>query len=136
MKNQKLLTVLTVANLTLLLFQVARFWPAKAEGVASVLRASALEIVDVHGKVRASLAIYPANPKVKTPDGGTLGETVMLRLINPNGRPAVKLATSEQGAGLALSGDSGLAYALLQGKTTGGSLKLVDKDGKQKLIEQ
>ena len=135
MKTQRLLVVLTVVNLGLLLFQTARFWPAEAAGAAPILRGSALEIVDDHGKVRASLALYPADPKVKLPDGKTLGETVMLRLINRNGRPAVKLATSENGAGLVLSGNKGLAYALLNGEDGEGSLKLVTKDGKERVIK-
>ena len=135
MKTQRLLVVLTTVNLGLLLYQAARLGSAEAGGAAPVLRGRALEIVDDQGKVRASIAVYPADKNVKMPDGKTLPETVLLRLINPNGRPAVKLATSEQGAGLVLSGNSGPTYALLTAEDAGSSLKLTTQDGRQQLIK-
>jgi hypothetical protein len=61
-------------------------------------------------------------------------ETVLLRLINSKGAPNVKLAASEDGAGLVLGGESNPTHVqiLARGATT--SLKLSDKDGKVKLI--
>jgi len=135
MKTQRLLVVLTTVNLGLLLYQAARLAPAEAGSAAPVLRGRALEIVDDQGKVRASIAVYPADKNVKMPNGKTLPETVLLRLINPNGRPAVKLATSEQGAGLVLSGNSGPTYALLNAEDADSSLKLTTQDGRQQLIK-
>jgi hypothetical protein len=67
-----------------------------------VLRGSALEIIDGHGKIRAELRIFPADSKHKLPDGDPSLETVLLRLIDPDGRPSVKLATNVRGGGLYL----------------------------------
>ena len=61
-----------------------------------------MEIVDEHGKVRAQLRVFPADPKHKLPNGDPYPETVLLRLIDPNGRPSVKLATDVRGGGLYL----------------------------------
>ena len=55
MKIQRLLIVLTLVNLVLLISTLAQIRPAVAEGVPSVLRGRALEIVDERGRVRASL---------------------------------------------------------------------------------
>ena len=71
MAIQRLLIALTVVNIALLAFSVARPDTAGAQGVAPVLRGRALEIVDDHGRVRASIAVYPADPTVKMPDGTT-----------------------------------------------------------------
>ena len=60
--------------------------------------AARLEIVDDQGRVRASVKVQPGG----TANGQPYPETVILRLIDPNGRPSVKLAGSEQGAGLSL----------------------------------
>src|SRR4051794_26730926 len=97
MKIQRLLVFLTVFNFVLLAFSVAR--SRAAVGVAPVLRGRALEIVDDRGRVRASIAVYPADPTVKMPDG-TIGnpETVLLRLITSKGRPNVKIAATERGS--------------------------------------
>ena len=60
MKIQRLLIALTLANLVLLIFNLAQLRPAAAQGVAPVLRGRALQIVDESGKVRASIAVLPA----------------------------------------------------------------------------
>ena len=67
-----------------------------------MLRGRALEIVDERGKVRAQLQVFPPDPKHKLPNGDPYPETVLLRLIDPNGRPSVKLATDVRGGGLYL----------------------------------
>jgi hypothetical protein len=79
MKIQRLLIALTVVNIALLTFSVARPGAAGVESVAPVLRGRALEIVDDRGRVRASIAVLPADPTVKMPDGTTDPETVLLR---------------------------------------------------------
>ena len=103
MKTHRLLVALTVANLALLVFLLARTQPIEAQGVTPVLRGRALEIVDDHGKVRAAIKVLAPSTM---PDGKTYPETVLLRLIDPNGRPSVKLGASVQGAGLGLGGES------------------------------
>ena len=59
---QRLTTTLTALNLILLAFILAQLRPASAQGVAPVLRAQALEIVDEKGRVRAEIKVLPAQP--------------------------------------------------------------------------
>lgn len=136
MKNQRLLIGMTVFNILLLLFSLSQTGAVVAEGVAPVLRGRALEIVDDRGRVRASITILPADPAFKMPDG-TVGypETVLLRLIDSKGGPNVKLGATERGAGLLLGGEADPTYVqiLAQGPRT--SLKLINKDGRERLIE-
>jgi hypothetical protein len=58
----------------------------------------------------------------------------VLRLILPDGRPSVKIATTEQGSGIDLSGAIDPTYLVLS--TDGGdtSLTLTNKDGRRRLI--
>jgi hypothetical protein len=135
MKIQRLSIVLTVINLLLLTFSLAQFHPTEAQGVAPVLRGRALEIVDKEGRVRASINVHPAGPSVPVPDGKIYPETVILRLIDPNGRPSVKLGASEQGSGLGLGGDSDLTYVVLKAEGASSSLKLTNKDGREQLVK-
>jgi len=152
MRIQRLLTALTIVNLGLMVFVLAQTRGAKAkaggpafseeaapagtEEVAPMLRGRGLQIVDEHGKVRASITIYPADPNVKMPDGTTgYPETVLLRLINSKGRPNVKIEATEDGAGLGLGGESDPTYALLGARGATTSLKLTNKDGRQQMIK-
>src|SRR3989449_11613264 len=83
-----------------------------ASEVAPVLRGHALAIVDDRGRVRASIAVLPADPAFEMPDATTgYPETVLLRLSTSAGRPNVKLAATEDGAGLVLGGESDPTYA-------------------------
>jgi hypothetical protein len=134
MSRQRLLTALTVVNLVLLLFSLVQLRPAVAEVIAPVLRGRALEIVDDRGRVRASIKVQPADPAVTMADGKPYPETVILRLIDPNGRPNVKLGASEQGAGMGLAGQSEPTYIVLNAQGPSTSLKLTNKDGRQQLI--
>ena len=141
MKVQRLLVVLTIVNLGILMLQLTRTIPVVADSTQPVLRGRALEIVDDHGKVRASLQVVPAGParrhdgSLSDSSGKIYPETVLLRLIDPNGRPTVKLGASEQGAGLGLGGESDPTYIVLQAQGTDTSLKLTNKDGRQQLIK-
>ena len=132
MKIQRFLIVLTVVNLGLLMFLLAQIRPVEAQTVGQVLRGRTLELVDEHGKVRASIKVEPAG---RMPNGQTYPETVILRLIDPNGQPSVKLGTSEQGAGLSLVGGDDASYVVLKTDVKEGSLKLTNKDGRQRLIQ-
>lgn len=134
MTNQRLLIALTVVNMVLLTFSLAQPRPAEGQGIAPILRGRALEIVDDRGRVRASIMVHPAGPAVPVPDGKIYPETVILRLIDPKGRPNVKLSASEQGAGLGLGGESDPTYAVLLAQGSSASLKLTNKDGRQQLI--
>jgi len=131
MKTQRLFVLLTVVNLGLLTFLLVRVRPAEARGAVSVLRGGALEIVDDQGRVRASIQVLPATVQ----SGKRYPETVLLRLVDPNGRPSVKLGASVEGAGLGLGGESDPTYAVLKAEGADTSLKLTNKDGRQQLIE-
>jgi len=131
MKTQRLLVVLTVLNLGLLAFLLAqtrvhigpqgfRVW-TNVDG--SVLRGRALEIIDDQGRTRAAINLHPADQVAPYP------ETVILRLIDQNGRPSVKLSTSERGGMLALVSDAQETYVQLSGREL-----TVTKDGRQQAI--
>jgi hypothetical protein len=133
-KLQRLTIVLTAFNLILLAFGLAQLRPAVAQGVASVLRARALEIVDDQGRVRAEIKVLPAQPALKMPDGTTgYPETVQLRLISSQGSPHVKLVTTEDGSGLVLGAEKG--YTQLLSRGTDPFIKIVTKDGRERTIK-
>ena len=128
--------VLAGLNLVLIALVLVRVRPlAATESVSpGVLRGSALELVDSHGRVRAELKVIAADPDVKMPDG-TRGapETVQLRLIDSKGGPNVKLAATEDGSGLVLGGERGYVQILSRGQTP--HLKIVNGDGQERLIK-
>jgi hypothetical protein len=141
MKSQRFLIALTVLNLGLLVFLLAqvevRFLGFRVLGSAevisagSVLRGRALEITDDEGRTRASIKVHPASV---LPDGTTYPETVLLRLINSQGTPNVKLAATEDGSGLVLSGEANPTHVQILARGTTTSLKLTDKNGQQHSI--
>jgi hypothetical protein len=134
MTTQRLLIFLSVINLVLLTFLLlSRAEPALATSQSSVLRGRALEIVDDQGRVRASIKVQPA--ETFKPTGKKYPETVMFRLIDPNGRPEVKIGASVEGGGLSLVGDSDAIQALLQADTAGSSLRLKNEAGRERRIE-
>lgn len=89
MKMQRSVIALTVINLMLFLFTLARSRPADTQAVVPVLRGHALELLDDRGQIRSRLAIEP--------DGA-----VVFRLVDKNGAIRVKLGADETGAGLLL----------------------------------
>ena len=134
MKTQRFVVVLTVVNLVLLSFLLlTRTPPALAYTGADVLRGTALEIVDSRGRVRASIKVQPA--ETFKPTGRKYPETVVLRLIDANGRPEVKIAASEQGGGLSFVGDSDATRVLLHADRAESSLRLTNSGGRERLIE-
>ena len=135
MKNQRALIALTVVNLALLLFTLTQqMRPAFAEGAAPVLRGSGLEIVDGKGRVRASITVLPAG---KSEGGEAYPETVLLRLITEQGRPSVKISTSEEMSGLTLAGPTNTrdTYVILQAKGQVSSLKLRSEGGREQVLK-
>jgi hypothetical protein len=125
MKTQRLLVVLTVLNLGLLAFLLAqtRVHTGLQDNDGSVLRGRALEIFDDQGRTRAAINLYQAD------QGGSYPETVILRLIDENGRPSVKLSTSERGGLLALASDAQDTYVQLSGREL-----TITKDGRHQPI--
>ena len=136
MKTQKLLLILTAVNLGLLCFQAfqPRLAIARTTDVPAVLRGRALEIVDARGKIRASIAVLPEDPKVIW-NGKPYPETVLLRLMSPEGRPNVKLGASHMGAALLIGGESNPTYIQVLAKGGESTLKLINKDGTERLIK-
>ena len=135
MKIQRLLVVLTAVNFLLLVFLLAQMRPVQANADSSVLRGRALEIVDDQGRVRASIRILAADPAFPMPDGRSgYPETVLLRLITSQGRPNVKLAAMEDGAGISLGGDLNPTYAALGAQGGEAKLRLMNQDGKLHVI--
>ena len=135
MKTQRLVIVLTVINLVILTFNFAHIRPATADGFAPVLRSRALEIVDDHGKVRAQIIVAPPTTM---PDGKKYPETTLFRLIDPNGRPAVKIGASVDGSGMSLQGDSERrewSGVQILADGSGSTLKLTNKDRHEQLIK-
>jgi hypothetical protein len=141
MKNKRELIALTLVNLGVLVFLLLRqIGPVEATSPATVIRARGLEIVDDQGKVRASIQIVPEGP-ARMADGSVAKagkiypETVLFRLIRPDGRPSVKISTSEQGSGLTLGGGIDPTYIVLSADGGAPSLSLTDKDGRLKLVK-
>jgi hypothetical protein len=141
MKIQRVLTVLTLVNLGIMIFlSLNHPRTVEAEGPATVLRGRGLEIVDAQGKVRASIQIVPAGPATKADgsvatDGKIYPEAVLFRLIRPDGRPSVKIETSEQGSGFTLSGGIDPTYIVLSVQGGNPSLALTNKAGRLQLIK-
>ena len=135
MEANRLVVALTVLNVVVLALSLGQAG-ALADGVAPVLRGRALEIVDDSGRVRASITILPADPNFKMPDG-TVGypETVLLRLINSKGRPNIKIAATERGAGQVLGGESDPTYVQILAEGPSTSLRLSNKDGQVQVVK-
>ncbi|HVQ46866.1 MAG TPA: hypothetical protein VMS62_08565 [Gemmatimonadales bacterium] len=133
MRSQRLLFALTALNLVLLLFiLVSSTVPALAStSVSPVLRGRALEIVDDRGRVRASIKLHPAH--TFEPTGKRYPETVMLRLIDPNGRPEIKIGASVEGGGLSLVGISDSTQVLLLADSST-SVRLKNRTGQERVI--
>src|SRR4030095_1587977 len=111
--NARALVGLTLLNAILLGCSLVQSGlPAMAQGNTQILRGRGLEIVDDAGRVRASITILPADPHAKMPDGTTgTTETVLLRLINSQGRPNIKIAAHERGAGALIAGNTDPTWA-------------------------
>jgi hypothetical protein len=79
-----------------------------------ILRGHGLQIVDNQGKIRASITIHPA---AKQADGSTYPQTALLRMITSEGRAAVKIDSSDDGAGMLHSAAESPAYTQILSHT-------------------
>jgi hypothetical protein len=128
MKAQRLVLIaLTLGNVFLLTITVFRASAAEAQDVAPMLRGRGLEIVDDRGRVRASISVFPATPGFP--------ETVLLRLTTSDGRPNVKIAATEDGSALVLGGQSDPTFIQALARGTKTSVKLKNKNGRQRVIK-
>ena len=135
MTTTHLALALTVINLGLFVVQLVRMEKAEAPDGPEILRGSGIEIVDDEGRLRAQLKLEPANAAFEMPDGSKgYPETVIFRLITSDGKPRVKLTTSEEGSGLMLLGNSDDTQAIVHADGTKSSLKLRNDELTQQLI--
>ncbi|MDM4767178.1 hypothetical protein [Pelomonas sp. SE-A7] len=135
MRDARLLLALTAANAVLMLVLLAQnLGVAHAQSTSNVLRGRALELVDDQGRLRASLNVQPAGV---TPNGVAFPETVLLRLITERGRPSVKIAASEQAAGLSFAGPTGTrdTYVILESKENASVLRLRNENGSEHVVK-
>src|SRR5215831_13654460 len=145
MRSQRFVIALTIINLSFTVFVLTQLRRVEADNVmrgsspdsiTPVLRGRELEIVDEKGKVRASIKIQAGDPQYKWPDGKVgYPETVMFRLVDPNGRPEVKLGASVEGAGLGLIGETDSTQLIMKAEGANSSVKLQNKDGRQQILK-
>ena len=137
MRIQRIAIALTVINLLILITAMSGIGSAATTQTVPMLRGRGLEILDDRGKVRAQIIVLPADTAAKTARGQNYPETVLLRLIDPNGRPGVKIGTSVDGSGMSLAGDSerrdwnGIQ---ILAESAGTSVKLTNKNGRKQII--
>jgi hypothetical protein len=126
------ITLLNAGMLTMSYIQNHR--PASTPGADQILRGRGLQIVDDSGHVRASIQILPQS---RQQDGTMSAETVLLRLITEQGRPSVKISTSEQQSGMALIGPTGTSHTYVQALAGSSASAVVIKseDGGERRIE-
>jgi hypothetical protein len=133
MKIQRAALAVTTINLLLMVVLLSKMNPVtaqKEQNKLQVLRGSGLEITDNQGKLRASITFHEAIVK----DGVTYPAGVLLRLINSNGQPCVKIEASEDGGGLSFANEAD-GYIQLMAKESGGFLKIKNPDGKEQVIK-
>jgi hypothetical protein len=112
---------LTAVNLLLLLAVLVETDSASAQGSGGILRGKALELVDHRGQIRARLNVES--------DG-----QVVLRLLDQQGTIRVKLGADKEGSGLVLNNDATEPGVHLVARATGSSLRLVNKDGRERTL--
>ena len=132
--NARAMYALTALNIAVVaLGSAPQLRAAFAQSELPVLRGRALQIVDDQGRVRASISVLPPD---KSKPGEAASDTVLLRLITEQGRPTVKISSSEPTSGLSFAGPTGTkdSYLILQTKGTMSSLKLRNEDGSERVL--
>lgn len=127
MNTQRLGLTLTGVNFAILAWLLAGPQIVSASGNAGLIRGSALEIVDGEGRVRASLGILPSGD-------GADSETVLLRLINAEGQPSVKIGASAVASTMSLVGGDDESYIVIDADGAASSVRLVRADGAERTI--
>ena len=122
------LAVSNAALLALLLFR-PQIPPALAassqpeQQVVPLMRVRQLELVDERGTVRAQLMV--AQP----------GDEVLLRMRSARGLIRVKLGANEAGSGLVLADGSQQPGLTLHAKSTGSSVRVMNRDGGERELK-
>jgi hypothetical protein len=128
LRLQPLLLALTVINLGMFGYVVSHSGAQAAPNDDGILRGRGLVITDAKGKNRATIEMIG---ETKMPDGTVYPETVLLRLITPDGRPTVKLAATGDGSGMSLADGKGLSYVQVLARGDKPEFNVVDKAGKK-----
>jgi hypothetical protein len=121
MKTQVSIISLVALNIVLLACMAAQPKPDGQQGVQSIVRARAIELVDDKGRIRGSLTV------------ATNGEAVF-RLRDADETIRVKLGASKEGSALLLLDDStnpGLHVLARHGTT----MTLINPDGRKRVVE-
>jgi len=127
---QRLSIALTILNLILLALVLAERHAVSAQDDAPLLRGRGLEIVDERGRVRASISVHGPT----TVDGQRYPGAVVFRLIDPNGRPNLKMDTSEEGAGLGVSADDASGVMLMAKTRKGTYVEVTGPNGRKQIV--
>ena len=88
---------------------------------APILRGGGLELVDERGRMRARLTLEP-------------GGEVVFRLFDDTGTIRVKLGAGRDGSGLLLANDVTEPGIHLIADTAGSRVRLVNRDGRQRVL--
>jgi hypothetical protein len=112
---------LGLLNLGILVAAAAPAGPAQPVRRDTVLRGTALELVDAEGRPRANIDVMP-------------GGEVVLRLRDQEGTIRVKLGAGRDGSGLLLANDATEPGVHLLAGTKGSSVRVVNKDGRAQVI--
>jgi hypothetical protein len=121
MNTLRIAVALGALNLAILAGAAVQARTAGAQGGDDILRGRALELVDEGGKTRARIDVEPS------------GE-VVFRLLDQRGTIRVKLGAGKEGSGLLLANDATEPGVHILAKDTGSSIRVVNKDGRQRLI--
>jgi hypothetical protein len=121
MNTLRIAVALGALNLAILVGAAVHTRTAGVQGVEGILRGRALELVDEGGKTRARINVERN------------GE-VVFRLLDQEGTIRVKLGAGKEGSGLLLANDATEPGVHILAKATGSSIKVVNKDGRERVI--
>jgi hypothetical protein len=119
MNSTRLALGVTTVNLALLLAAFTHRSQSSTE--LQVLRGSALELVDQRGRIRGRLNVEPQGQ-------------VVLRLFDEGGTIRVKLGAGTDGSGLLLANDATAPGIHLLATAKESSVRVVSRDGRERLI--
>jgi hypothetical protein len=130
MPSPRIVYALIGFNLLLVGILVSRVSPLLAHPVPSpILRGQGLEIVDDQGKIRASITLIPPSRT----DGRNYPETILLRLIDGEGKPVVKIGASDDGSGMTLMNERDEGIQMLAQDTVS-QVKVTGRNGRAQVL--
>jgi hypothetical protein len=121
MNTLRIAVALGALNLVILVGAAAHTRTAGVQSGEGILRGRALELVDEGGKTRARINVER--------DG-----EVVFRLLDQEGTIRVKLGAGKEGSGMLLANDATEPGVHILAKATGSSIKVVNKDGRERVI--